>query len=421
MSKLLINEVPLMCLPSLAVKIGLNEALFIQQLHYWVDRSKNIIDGRQWVYNTMADWSKQFPFWSQKTLSRTISNLEKQGLVLSGNYNQKGYDRTKWYTIDYPSLEWLEKGQPETRNREEAELDELGENGDQAIGTNCLHEENQGFQDDRGDGAVGDQFIGTKCPYEENQGFQDAVGDDAVGDQFIRTKCLHEENQVFPDTMGDALVGDQAMGTNCPYEEIQGLPDSLSKNSLNKRVIGTSCPCPSGHFVPMESDNLSSPIPENNNRDFSEKTTTNRPAEIVGESTKMEKEAVAQLLLVLPQYGVALATAKRFIAEYGARAVEQQLELLEKGLLKGNINNPAGWLHTALREGYVDATTAFQKLQEGKKISRREKAAEIERQQVAALEREREAELGQVEISKNSPFYGFLERMKKEQSANGTA
>ena len=115
MSKLLINEVPLMCLPSLAVKIGLNEALFIQQLHYWVDRSKNIIDGRQWVYNTMADWSKQFPFWSQKTLSRTISNLEKQKLVISGNYNQKGYDRTKWYTIDYLALEQLEKEQAEDR------------------------------------------------------------------------------------------------------------------------------------------------------------------------------------------------------------------------------------------------------------------------------------------------------------------
>ncbi len=345
--------------------------------------------------------------------------------MLSGNYNQKGYDRTKWYTIDYPSLEWLEKEQPETRNCEEAELDELGKNddvvGDQAIGTNCLHEENQGFTSIMSDDDVGDRFIGTKCPHEENQGFQDAVGDEAVGDQSIRTKCLHEENQVFPDIMGDALVDDQAMGTNCPYEKIQGLPDSLSKNGLNERVIGTSCPCPSGHFVPMESDNLSSPIPENNNRDFSEKTTTNRQAETVGESTKMEKEAVAQLLLVLPRYGVALATAKRFIAEYGTRAVEQQLELLKKGLTKGNINNPAGWLHMALRDGYVDAATAFQKLQEEKKIARCEKVAEIERQQVAALEREREAELGQVEISKDSPFYGFLERMKKEQSVNGTA
>ena len=393
MSKLLINEVPLMCLPSLAVKIGLNEALFIQQLHYWVDRSKNIIDGRQWVYNTMADWSKQFPFWSQKTLSRTISNLEKQKLVISGNYNQKGYDRTKWYTIDYLALERLEKEEPETENHEESEPDVSGEN----------------------DAAVSDQSIGTKCPHEENQGFAGTMGDAAVGDQSIGTKCPHEENQGLTDTVGDASIGDQSIGTNCPYEEIQGLPGPLSENAQNDRFIGTSCPNPSGHFVPMESDNLTSPIPENNNREFSEKTTTNRNEEtVVGDMVNI-KDSLDRLLFVMPSYGITLATAKKFIAEYGLEAVEQQWELLKKALQKGKINNPAGWLHMALREGYVDAPAAFKQLQEEKKAAMREKMAEIERQQIAALEREAEEEANQFEIPENSPFHAFLEKYKKEQ------
>ena len=392
MSKLLINEVPLMCLPSLAVKIGLNEALFIQQLHYWVDRSKNIIDGRQWVYNTMADWSKQFPFWSQKTLSRTISNLEKQKLVISGNYNQKGYDRTKWYTIDYLALERLEK-EPETENHEESEPDVSGEN----------------------DAAVSDQSIGTKCPHEENQGFAGTMGDVAVDDQSIGTKCPHEENQGLTDTVGDASVGDQSIGTNCPYEEIQGLPGLLAENAQNDRFIGTSCPNPSGHFVPMESDNLSSPIPENNNREFSEKTTTNRNEEtVVGDMVNI-KDSLDRLLFVMPSYGITLATAKKFIAEYGLEAVEQQWELLKKALQKGKINNPAGWLHMALREGYVDAPAAFKQLQEEKKAAMREKMAEIERQQIAALEREAEEEANQFEIPENSPFHAFLAKYKKEQ------
>ena len=393
MSKLLINEVPLMCLPSLAVKIGLNEALFIQQLHYWVDRSKNIIDGRQWVYNTMADWSRQFPFWSQKTLSRTISNLEKQKLVISGNYNQKGYDRTKWYTIDYLALERLEKEEPETENHEESEPDVSGEN----------------------DAAVSDQSIGTKCPHEENQGFAGTMGDVAVDDQSIGTKCPHEENQGLTDTVGDAAVGDQSIGTNCPYEEIQGLPGLLAENAQNDRFIGTSCPNPSGHFVPMESDNLSSPIPENNNREFSEKTTTNRNEEtVVGDMVNI-KDSLDRLLFVMPSYGITLATAKKFIAEYGLEAVEQQWELLKKALQKGKINNPAGWLHMALREGYVDAPAAFKQLQEEKKAAMREKMAEIERQQIAALEREAEEEANQFEIPENSPFHAFLAKYKKEQ------
>jgi len=35
-SSLLINESPLQVLPSLAVLVGLNEAIVLQQTHYWI-------------------------------------------------------------------------------------------------------------------------------------------------------------------------------------------------------------------------------------------------------------------------------------------------------------------------------------------------------------------------------------------------
>ena len=38
MSKLLIADVPLVVLPKLAEEIGLNEAIFLQQLHYRLER-----------------------------------------------------------------------------------------------------------------------------------------------------------------------------------------------------------------------------------------------------------------------------------------------------------------------------------------------------------------------------------------------
>lgn len=44
MSKLLIEEPPLQVLPSLAVTIGLNEAIIIQQIHYWLRDSRNGIE-----------------------------------------------------------------------------------------------------------------------------------------------------------------------------------------------------------------------------------------------------------------------------------------------------------------------------------------------------------------------------------------
>lgn len=114
MSNLLLDEQPLVILPRLATLIGLNEAIVLQQLHYWVEKSKNEKDGLYWVYNTIKEWQEQFPFWSKNTIIRTFENLEKQGLVKTGIFNKNKSDRTKWYTIDYEQL--IKMGNSFTQN-----------------------------------------------------------------------------------------------------------------------------------------------------------------------------------------------------------------------------------------------------------------------------------------------------------------
>jgi uncharacterized phage protein (TIGR02220 family) len=109
MSKLLISEGPVMIIPSLAVKIGLNEAVVLQQIHYWVTSSTHLIEGRKWIFNTYKEWQKQLPFWSESTIKRTIHSLEDQGFLISENWNQSKMDKTKWYTIDYQRVEGLEE------------------------------------------------------------------------------------------------------------------------------------------------------------------------------------------------------------------------------------------------------------------------------------------------------------------------
>lgn len=104
-SRLLLDEKPLIVLPALAVKIGLNESIFLQQLHYWLRDAKHEIDGYRWVYNTFLQWNEQFPFWSESTLKRIVGNLERAGLVVTGNFNRHKMDKTKWYRIDYENLE----------------------------------------------------------------------------------------------------------------------------------------------------------------------------------------------------------------------------------------------------------------------------------------------------------------------------
>ncbi|MEG0258438.1 MAG: hypothetical protein RR595_05625 [Lysinibacillus sp.] len=101
---LLINEPPLQVLPSLAVQIGLNDALILQQMHYWAARSNHIFGNRRWIYNSVAEWQKQFPFWSTSTVQRTIDRLVGKELVLVGNFNKLAMDKTHWYTINYEKL-----------------------------------------------------------------------------------------------------------------------------------------------------------------------------------------------------------------------------------------------------------------------------------------------------------------------------
>lgn len=122
MSKLLIEEPPLQVLPTLAQAIGLNEAIILQQIHYWLQRSKHKHDGRRWIYNTYEQWQAQLPFWSISTIRRALANLrnpyeptdpgdpkpERGPLVLVGEYNVKGYDNTLWWTIDYQEMDRIE-------------------------------------------------------------------------------------------------------------------------------------------------------------------------------------------------------------------------------------------------------------------------------------------------------------------------
>ena len=109
MSKqLFLNENPLLILPELAKRIGLNEAIVLQQIHYWLvineNKQQNYHDGRYWTFNTYSDLQKQFSFWSEITIKRIVAKLKSNGYILVGNYNKYKYDRTNWYSIDYSKL-----------------------------------------------------------------------------------------------------------------------------------------------------------------------------------------------------------------------------------------------------------------------------------------------------------------------------
>lgn len=111
MSKLLLDEYPLLVSPTLAAKIGLNEAIMLQQINYWIsDKRAPERDGRRWHYETYSKWQEQFPFWSIPTIKRIALSLESLGFIITKQFNQLKGNMTKWYSIDYDKYEAFIRG-----------------------------------------------------------------------------------------------------------------------------------------------------------------------------------------------------------------------------------------------------------------------------------------------------------------------
>lgn len=101
---LLFNRKPIVINADLADRIGLNEAIVLQQLNYWISDSTagEEYDGCKWVYNTFEEWQRDnFPFWSVDTVKRTFTKLKKLGLVKVKQLRASKHDHTNFYTIDY--------------------------------------------------------------------------------------------------------------------------------------------------------------------------------------------------------------------------------------------------------------------------------------------------------------------------------
>lgn len=109
MTNLLLDDRPILVMPKLAEEVGLNEAIILQQIHYWLKRSTNIVDGHKWIYNSFPEWNKQFPWWGIATVKRTFSKLENEGYLITANYNKAGFDKTKWYRINYDRLHMIRR------------------------------------------------------------------------------------------------------------------------------------------------------------------------------------------------------------------------------------------------------------------------------------------------------------------------
>lgn len=145
---LLFNDPPIAISPTLCRLISLQVAVFLQQVHYWLqhkasapDRYRDdLIDGRYWVYWNYEQLQKAIPLGrSIEPHKRVIKELSSLGILLVEQHRASGWDRTNFYSIDYERFhEYLEslykdedsksEGNPADREAETASIEtvELG-------------------------------------------------------------------------------------------------------------------------------------------------------------------------------------------------------------------------------------------------------------------------------------------------------
>lgn len=87
-----------------AEKYGVEEAVFLYNVRYWVSTNKakesefHKKNNRYWMWNSRKGFKKLFPFWSERQIERISNNLIAKRAILAKNFFEK--DRTLWYTTN---------------------------------------------------------------------------------------------------------------------------------------------------------------------------------------------------------------------------------------------------------------------------------------------------------------------------------
>ena len=87
----------------IAMICGVHGAIIFDHLWFWVQNNKadgrNQIEGRYWTFASCRELQEKFPYMTTRQIQYALKKLIDCGLILTGCFNTRGYDRTTWYTV----------------------------------------------------------------------------------------------------------------------------------------------------------------------------------------------------------------------------------------------------------------------------------------------------------------------------------
>jgi len=86
-----------------AKEVGVLAATIFNNIGHWVTHNRatgrNLIDGRNWTYNSVHAFAEQFPYATDGQIAGALRKLRDAGLVDTGQYCEDKRDRSLWYTL----------------------------------------------------------------------------------------------------------------------------------------------------------------------------------------------------------------------------------------------------------------------------------------------------------------------------------
>jgi hypothetical protein len=87
------------------LKGHVQKAILLKEIYGWLclnlGKKKNIRHGIVWTYMSAAHFGQKFPYMNSRSICRWLTELEKNRWLYSSDFNQKNYDKTKWYTVNF--------------------------------------------------------------------------------------------------------------------------------------------------------------------------------------------------------------------------------------------------------------------------------------------------------------------------------
>lgn len=89
---------------------SIDAGIVFNHVIFWLEQNKinsrNQIDGRTWMYESIQTMQRHMPYLSEMQVKRALAVLVEKGYLLRENYNKNRFDKTNWYALG--NEEWLD-------------------------------------------------------------------------------------------------------------------------------------------------------------------------------------------------------------------------------------------------------------------------------------------------------------------------